>query len=101
MAQLSLRRFSTTFLKASSAADLSQVPASDAVVTVYKQGATVKTAGSVATTATVVAVYDVGRILAGDNVQLGTDLTKQMTVVSVDSNTQLTLRSTIGVAITI
>ena len=46
MSQLSLRRFSTTFLKATSADNPIQVPAEAAVVSVYKQGATVKTAGT-------------------------------------------------------
>jgi hypothetical protein len=88
-----MRRFQTTITKDKGASDVAQVPANNATVQVFKQGATVRTATTVLTTNTTVVVYGVGRLLAGDNIQLGTDATKQMTVVSVDSDTQITARS--------
>jgi hypothetical protein len=98
---LLLRKFQTTVYKDKSASDTAQIPAASATVKIYKHGATISSGTTVAVTDTAVAVYDVGRILAGDNVQLGTTAASQMTVVSVDSNTQLTLRSTIGSGIAV
>lgn len=99
---LQLRRFQTTVFKSASASDNKQIPADGATVTVFKQGATVKTGPVTVSSGNVaVAVYGVGRLLAGDTVQKGTDVTKQMIVVSVDNDTQVTLTRAISDDITL
>lgn len=95
---LHLRKFTTTFYKNKNASDSAQVVAPGATVTVYRQGATCAS-GPLVTTGgggTSVTLRSVGHILVNDTVQLGTDATKQMLVLSITNDTIITLRSTTG-----
>lgn len=96
MSKLQMRRFETSALKSASTTDPTQVPASAAVLDVYKQGASVSADTTVTTSSTAVAVYDVGALIAGDLVQVDADSTSLMTIVSVDSAIQIHAASTTG-----
>ncbi len=92
MAKLEMRRFATTVLRDKSSGDNAQIPLSDATLHVYKQGATISAITTVTSSNTTVAVFNVGKLVVGDVLQLGTDDTKTMTVISVNSDVQVTLR---------
>lgn len=92
MSRLEMRLFSTTIFQNKSVSDAAQIPAPLCTVDVYKQGATVANTVTVTSTPTAVAVYSTGRIIVGDLVQVGTDPTQAMSVVSIDTITQLTLQ---------
>jgi len=96
-----IRKYSETFFKDKSASDVAQVLAGSATVTVYKQGATVAFSASVLVAGTNVQVRSIGKLAVLDLVQLGTDATKQMEVVSITDNQHIRLRSLTGSAITI
>ena len=94
-----IKRFTHTFYKNRGASDVAQVPAEGAAVTVYKQGANVAGGQTVLTSPTTINVRSVGGIVASDTLQVGTDPAKQMIVLSVLSDTSLSLQSTIGSSI--
>src|SRR3990172_10193698 len=96
MPQLEIRKFSTTIYKDKSANDAAQIPAGSATIAVYKQGASVSATATVLATDTTVSVRNIGRLVAADNLQLGTDDTKTMTVVSITNDTTVVLRRTSG-----
>src|SRR5262245_5471123 len=99
--QMQLRKFSTTLYQGKSANDLAQVPITDAAITIYRQGATVTSFTSILTSNTSLNVRNVGHLLVNDQVQLGTDSTKQMQVVAINSDTNITIKSTTGQTISV
>ncbi len=105
MPQLELKKFSTTIYKDASTADQKQVPAI-ATLDAYFEGATVNGNVTVQTGAagTLITVYNIGRLKNGDNIQVGVDATKTLTVVTTTgypSDTQIYLKSTTGNAMTL
>lgn len=89
------RKFSRTFFKDASGTDTRQVVASGATLTVYRQGATLSAGSTITAAPTVLSVYDVGRLLVGDTVQLGANAAQQMTVTALTANT-VTVTSSVG-----
>ncbi len=94
-----LYKVSRLILKDKSVTDAAQIVAGviSGVCKVYKQGATVTTAGpTTIVTNTVVAVRDSGRIVVGDTVQKGTSGTNTATVTEVTSRTSIKLTAVLG-----
>lgn len=103
MSSTHLKKFSQTFFKNTSASDTSQVVAASANITVYKQGVTVASSGTVTTAVggVAVSVRHCGRIEVNDTVQLNTDDTSQMLCTEVTSETSIKLQSTTGSSIAV
>lgn len=91
-----LRLFETTVNKPFSGSDDRLIPAASLSVAVHRQGATAAETKSIAITDTTLAVRDPGALRVGETIQLGTDATETMTVTSIDSRTQVTIKSTTG-----
>lgn len=89
------RKYSRTFFKDASGTDNRQVVAAAATLTCYRQGATLSQAATITAAPTVLSVYDIGRLLVGDTVQLGANAAQQMVVTALSANT-VTVTSTTG-----
>lgn len=96
-----LRKVSDTLLRNESGLSSLQVPAASlsGAVKVYKQGATVTTAGPTTIAGgggTTVSVRDAGRFVVGDTVQKGTSASATATVSAIVSRTSITLVAATG-----
>lgn len=96
-----LRSFTTTITKPASGSDTRLQPASGVTITIKRQGATADETKVITTTATTLAVDNNGSLRPGETVQVGTDSGALLIIDSIDSRTQLTVRTPSGtVAIT-
>lgn len=91
-----LRAHHITATKPYSGSDSRLVPAASASITIYRQGATAAETKTVLTTATTLAVNDIGSLRLNEVVQLGTSSTTTMLVTALTSRTSITVRSTTG-----
>jgi hypothetical protein len=104
MSRPEIKRFAISVYKDRSGSDKAQVPAGGASVGVYRQGATVNGNVTVTTAGAgvLVTVFNMGGLLNGDALQLNTDSTKTMAIVSTTgypSDTQIFVKSTNGQSI--
>ena len=91
-----LRKVFRTCTTAASGTDTRLIPlvSSANAAKLYKQGAVVAANATVTGSGTVVTVRDIGRIVSGDTVQVGTSSTNTATVSAITSRTSFTLTST-------
>lgn len=82
-------RFEITVLKNKSGTDTAQVPATDATIKFYRQGATVKTAVTLPShTYATLSVYDVGQLAIGDTVRVDIG-TATLSVLDIPSSSEV------------
>ena len=89
-----LYRHDFTIYKAQSASSTARVPASGAVINIFREGATTNGAGSETGAGATIIVHDPGSIIAGDVVGIGTTSLTYVRVVSSITSTEIVISST-------